>query len=39
MYVYIGEFGDVYKGELTKARKEKIPIAVKTLKVFTIKSD
>ena len=30
----IGEFGDVYKGELTTTDKKKIPIAVKTLKVF-----
>ena len=33
---FIGEFGDVYKGELTTADKKKIPIAAKTLKVFNI---
>ncbi len=28
-----GEFGDVYKGELTCGNGKKIPVAVKTLKV------
>ena len=37
-YLYfsqLGEFGDVYKGELTCGNGKKIPVAVKTLKVCT----
>ena len=33
----LGEFGDVYQGELTTPEKTKIPIAVKTLKVSIFK--
>ena len=32
----VGEFGDVYKGKLTKPNKKKITVAVKTLKVFNL---
>ena len=31
---HVGEFGDVYKGELTKPNEGKIEVAVKTLKVI-----
>ena len=32
----VGEFGDVYKGKLTKPNKKKITVAVKTLKVVDL---
>ena len=35
-FICIGEFGDVYKGKLTKSNKKKITVAVKTLKVFNL---
>ena len=35
-FICIGEFGDVYKGKLTKPNKKKITVAVKTLKVFKL---
>ena len=35
-FIRIGEFGDVYKGKLTKPNKKKITVAVKILKVFKL---
>ena len=35
-FICIGEFGNVYKGKLTKPNKKKITVAVKTLKVFKL---
>lgn len=38
-FLLTGEFGDVYKGELTTSDGSKIPIAAKTLKVCRISQE